>query len=196
MHDLDPAEKVADFLSGKTDESMPFARQNRPVWIWGAGKAAAAMAKGVEDALGTAIQDGLVIVPAGISGTSRRIMTLQGNHPIPEYATYAASLELEEMLRLIPQDALVIGLISGGASSLLCLPEHGLELDAIAETYRVLLGSGASITEMNTVRRRLCRFKGGKLARMLHDRDMITLIYSDVPGNMLQDIGTSGRGRW
>lgn len=163
---------------------------SRPVWLVGAGKAAAAMAESLEKVLGDRITDGLVVVPKGSKAASDRILFLEGGHPVPDAASVAASLELRNVIRSIPSDALVFALISGGTSAMVCLPPEDIDVRDMAIAYRAILDCGANIGEMNTIRRHLCQLKGGRAAQMLRKCDLVSLVYSDVPGDAFEDIGS------
>ncbi|MFW6347406.1 MAG: glycerate kinase type-2 family protein [Cyclonatronaceae bacterium] len=166
-----------------------FSLNNRPVYVLGAGKAAARMAAGTESVLQSYIRDGLVIGPeaGGAAGPQQasleRIQLFSGTHPKPDESSLASTLELMKLARSIPEEALVLVLISGGASSLMEAPAGRLELPDVRQTYDTLLRSGATIQEMNTVRKQLSAVKGGKLLNMLKARDVVSLIISDVPGD-------------
>lgn len=172
-----------------TIENEQFPVGKRPVYVLGAGKAAARMAIGLESVIGDFIKDGLVIGPQNpddsYSGADllRRIQFFPGTHPKPDEQSLSSTLELINLAQDIPEDALVIVLISGGASSLMELPAGKLELADIQQTYDALLRSGATIQEMNTVRKQLSAVKGGKLLNMLKARDVVSLLISDVPGD-------------
>lgn len=172
----------------RVDETS-FNLHNRPVYVLGAGKAAARMAAGAESVLGSRIRDGLVIAPqaagtpaSGIAGLER-IQPFPGSHPKPDENSLASTLELMKLARSIPEEALVLVLISGGASALMEAPAGRLELEDVRQTYDALLRSGAAIQEMNTVRKQLSAVKGGKLLNMLHAREVVSLLISDVPGD-------------
>ncbi len=154
-----------------------------PVYVIGAGKAVVQMAAGLESVLGNRIRDGVVIAPAGSESDLSIIQVFEGTHPVPDQQTVASSLELMDFARSIPKDACVIFLISGGASSLMEVPAGQLELEEIREVYDTLLKSGATIQEMNTVRKQLSAIKGGKLAKLLKAGTSASLIISDVPGD-------------
>ncbi len=162
----------------------------RKVWVFGIGKAAAAMAEAIEARLERAIYDGLIIVPYGTSHRLEYVQAFESAHPFPDIHSYAASLELAALMRKVKPGDLVIFLLSGGASALSCIPAGDLEVEDINEISRLLLNSGASIHEINTVRRHLSDSKGGNLARLLPECDVIQLLISDVPGDALHDIGS------
>lgn len=194
LHQLHPDIRIRDVISQQVGnlciDGMDYAIDNRPVWVIGAGKAAHTMAASIESVLGNTIHSGIVITQAGVHFSSDRIRHLAGDHPLPSDASLAASLELERIILEIPEQALVIALISGGASSIVTLPPIGVHIDDVAMTVQALLKSGAGISDINTVRRHLCQLKGGQLARMLKAQHLVSLIYSDVPGDRLHDIGS------
>ncbi|MCH8557842.1 MAG: DUF4147 domain-containing protein [Balneolia bacterium] len=154
-----------------------------PVYVVGAGKAVVQMAAGLENVLGNAIKDGIVIAPVGTESNLSVIQVFEGTHPRPDEQTVASTLELMDFTRAIPEDACVFFLISGGASSLMEAPAGALELEEIRKTYDALLKSGATIQEMNTVRKQLSDVKGGKLLSLLKSGVSASLIISDVPGD-------------
>lgn len=157
-----------------------------PVYVLGAGKAAAAMVQGLHEALGAQIRDGLVIAPAAVAEQTRRVGAIQifpGSHPQPDEDTIASTLELLSVARSIPEDALTVVLISGGASALMELPAGRLTLDQLRTVYHELLRSGAPIQEMNMVRKQLSAVKGGRLLHHLKSKQVVSLLISDVPGD-------------
>lgn len=162
------------------------------IWVAGSGKAAASMAEGLEDALKDYVQDGVIISPYGTKKRMRSIQQFQASHPVPDENSLAGTLELIDFIRTIPEGDILIYCLSGGSSSLLCLPNPELELDDIRETFHLLLGSGANIHEMNIVRKHLSQVKGGGLLQFINPGvTLIDLIISDVPDNRLEDIGSA-----
>ncbi|MGH8820781.1 MAG: glycerate kinase type-2 family protein, partial [Rhodoferax sp.] len=157
--------------------------------VIGAGKASAAMARAVEDHW-RGPMSGLVVTRYGYAVPCQRIEIVEASHPVPDAAGLAAA---ERMLQLVqglqPQD-LVLCLISGGGSSLLPLPAPGLTLDHKQDVNRELLKSGATISEINCVRRHLSAIKGGRLAAACHPARVLTLLLSDVPGDNPIDIAS------
>jgi len=194
MWHMHPDNRIRDVLEAGdghvtiNDTSYDISRH--PIWVLGAGKAVHTMATAIEGVLGDRISDGLIITAPGSTFTSKRILSLQGSHPLPTNASLAASLEMERMVRRIPENALVIALVSGGSSSLVSLPPSGIHIDDIAQTVDILLRSGVGISDINTVRRHLCQLKGGNLALKLRSKQLVTMVYSDVPGDKLHDIGS------
>src|SRR6185437_11242665 len=155
----------------------------------GAGKASARMAQALETALGTRLKDGLVIVKTGHRLATKRITVVEAGHPIPDRAGLEATQQLLRLTQhLTPQDLLIV-LLSGGASSLLPAPVAGVTLTDKQRTTRLLLRSGATINEINVVRKHLALVKGGGLALSTRAK-VVTLLLSDVIGDDLGSIGS------
>jgi hydroxypyruvate reductase len=157
--------------------------------VIGAGKASAAMARAVEDHWKGSLE-GYVITRYGYAVPCERIEIVEAAHPVPDAAGLAAAKELLERVRGLSQNDLVLCLISGGGSSLMPLPLDGLTLEHKQDMNRALLKSGATIGEMNTVRRHLSAIKGGRLAAACHPARVLTLLISDVPGDDPIDIAS------
>ena len=160
--------------------------------VIGAGKASAAMARAVEDHWpGPKSQlGGLVVTRYGYAVPCEHIEIVEAAHPVPDAAGEAAARRLLELVRGLTEDDLVLCLISGGGSSLLPLPAPGLTLEHKQVVNRALLKSGATISEMNCVRRHLSAIKGGRLAAACHPARVLTLLISDVPGDDPIDIAS------
>ncbi|MDF0676626.1 MAG: glycerate kinase [Nitrospira sp.] len=155
----------------------------------GAGKASARMAQALETALGTRLEDGLVIVKTGHTLATKRITVVEAGHPIPDRAGLLATRRLLRLTQhLTPRDLLIV-LLSGGASSLLPAPVPGVTLTDKQRTTRLLLRSGATINEINVVRKHLSLVKGGGLALSTRAK-VVTLLLSDVIGDDLGSIGS------
>ena len=152
------------------------------VIIIGAGKAAASMAKELEDQWPGPLE-GRVIVPYGHGADCRWIEVIEASHPVPDEAGVAAAADILQSISKLSADDTVVCLISGGGSSLLCLPADGVSLDEKQSITSQLLNAGAAIHEINCVRKKLSAIKGGKLAAACAPAAVITLIISDVPGN-------------
>ncbi len=157
--------------------------------VLGAGKASAAMAQTLEQHWPGALS-GLVVTRYGHGAPCRRIEIVEAAHPVPDAAGLAAAARIQALAHGLTGDDLVICLISGGGSALLALPAHGLTLADKQAVNRALLASGASITEMNCVRRHLSAIKGGRLAAACHPAQVVTLLISDVPGDNPIDIAS------
>lgn len=149
--------------------------------VIGGGKASARMAEAVEVHYGPC--DGLVITRYGYERPTKGIEIAQAAHPVPDAAGEAATTRMLDLVAGLGADDVVIALISGGGSALLCAPTQGLTLDDKMAVNRALLASGAPIGEMNIVRKHLSRVKGGQLAAACYPARLITLLISDVPGD-------------
>ncbi|MBC7454892.1 MAG: glycerate kinase, partial [Massilia sp.] len=157
--------------------------------VIGAGKASAEMARVVEQHWPGPLS-GLVVTRYGYSVPCSRIEIVEASHPVPDAAGMAAARRILDLVSGLSEDDLVICLISGGGSSLLVLPDDALALADKQEINRALLKSGATIGEMNCVRRHLSAIKGGRLAAACHPAKVVTLLISDVPGDDPADIAS------
>ena len=160
---------------------LPEAPKGRLVVI-GAGKASAAMARAVEDHWSGPLT-GLVVTRYGYNVPCQSIEIVEAAHPVPDAAGEVAARRMLQTVANLSSDDLVLCLISGGGSSLLSLPLPGLTLADEQALSRDLLASGATISEMNCVRRHLSGIKGGRLAAACHPAKVLNLIISDVPGD-------------
>ena len=158
--------------------------------VLGAGKASAAMAKAVEENwLGDV--SGLIVTRYGFNVPCERIEIVEAAHPVPNMEGRKAASRILAMAQNLGPDDMCLALISGGASALLIQPAEGISFEDKQEVNRLLLRSGANITEMNTVRKHLSAVKGGHLARAVQPAHLVTLMISDVPGD---DPGVIGSG--
>jgi hydroxypyruvate reductase len=157
--------------------------------VIGAGKASAAMAMALE-AHWPGPLEGLVVTRYGYQQPCQRIEIVQAAHPVPDAAGLAASQRIADQVTGLTEDDLVIALISGGGSSLLVAPGVGLTLADKQYINKALLASGATISEMNCVRRHLSSLKGGRLGALCHPARLVTLLISDVPGDSPMDIAS------
>ena len=157
----------------------------------GAGKGTALMAQAVEDVFGDRIDDGVIIVKYGHTRPLNRIREIEASHPLPDEAGVKGTEEIIETLKDVDEKTLIICLLSGGGSALLVSPAEGISLKDKQVTTDLLLKSGASIEELNGVRKHLSRIKGGRLASIAYPATVITLILSDVIGDRL-DVIASG----
>lgn len=157
--------------------------------VLGAGKAGGAMAQAVEARWpADSHLEGLVVTryhhtPPRPAGLKQRIEVVEASHPVPDAAGLAAALRIMAMTQGLTKDDLVLCLISGGGSALLTLPVEGLEFADKQRINQDLLNSGASIGEMNCVRKHLSQIKGGRLAAACSPAQVVTLTISDVPGD-------------
>lgn len=167
------------------------------VWIIGAGKAGAPMAVAAADIVGERLTGGVIVVKEGhlttehIAALQPRVALLEAGHPLPDARGVAAGERIAELLTQLGERDLVLALISGGGSALLTRPAPGINLDDLQRLTEVLLACGASINDINTLRRHLDTLKGGGLARLAAPATVITLVLSDVVGDPL-DVIASG----
>jgi len=166
------------------------------ILVLGAGKASAAMAQGIEDVLGTRITQGLVIVKDGHTAPLQYIELQEAGHPVPDSRSVQGSKSVLQLVSQAHDRTLVISLISGGGSALLTLPlttkEVQISLEDMQGVTKALLESGATIQEINTVRKHLSGISGGKLAQAIANQgaQALTLILSDVLGDSLENIAS------
>src|SRR5450830_356107 len=157
--------------------------------VIGAGKASAAMALALEAHWPHPLE-GLVVTRYGYQQPCQRIEIVQAAHPVPDVAGLQATQRILQVVQGLTEDDLVIALISGGGSSLLVAPGTGLTLADKQNVNKALLVSGATISEMNCVRRHLSGIKGGRLGAACYPAKLVTLLISDVPGNSPMDIAS------
>lgn len=191
---VEPGAAVRRFLRRRGSRLRVGARwydlRHRRIFVVGAGKATAPMAAAVEQVLGARITDGLVIAKYGHTVPLRRIRLLEAGHPLPDAAGERGAMQILELLRRTSEDDLVVCLVSGGGSALLPLPVPGLTLQEKIAATDLLLRSGATIQEINTVRKHLSQVKGGRLAQAAAPARLVTLVLSDVVGDPLDAIAS------
>jgi glycerate 2-kinase len=167
---------------------LPEPPKGRTIVI-GAGKASAEMARVLEQHWSGPLE-GLVVTRYGYAVPCTRIDIMESSHPVPDAASVMAAQRILAQVSGLTADDLVICLISGGGSSLMVLPGEGVTLADKQAINRALLASGATIGEMNCVRRHLSSIKGGRLAAACHPARVVTLLISDVPGDDPADIAS------
>ena len=165
------------------------------LFILGSGKAAVPMATAIFEVLGERITSGLVItkdgyLDAGSSRLERRVTIITAGHPIPDQRNLDASSQIISQFHDLKKDDLVICVFSGGGSSLMIKPSLGISLKNIQDITTLLLTCGATIDEMNTVRKHLDDLKGGRLTELLSPASVISLVLSDVVGDSLDRIAS------
>src|SRR2546426_4802232 len=177
---------------------VPLVRSHLPsggttgrVLVLGCGKASGAMAAAAEEVLGDRVAGGFVVVKDGCALPLRRIEIAEAGHPVPDQRGLQASARLLELARGAREDDLVLFLVSGGGSALTPSPAPPITLAEKQEVTQLLLASGATIGELNAVRKHLSRLKGGQLARAAWPATVLTLALSDVIGDPL-DVIASG----
>lgn len=167
---------------------LPEAPRGRLIVV-GAGKASAAMARAVEENWQGPLS-GLVVTRYGYAVPCKHIEIVEAAHPVPDAAGMRAAQRMLGLVGDLHAGDLVLCLISGGGSALLPLPADGLTLDMKQWVSRALLASGATISEMNCVRRHLSAIKGGRLGAACFPAQVLTLLISDVPGDRPVDIAS------
>lgn len=163
------------------------------IFLVGAGKAGQPMTEAVNQLLGARLHSGKVIVKEGYRNTKllpNNIEIIEAGHPIPDERGVSGSQKIIELLKRTTQDDLVICLISGGGSALMVSPVHGVSLNDLQNLTHQLLASGATVNEINTLRKHLEQAKGGQIARYAAPADVVSLILSDVVGDPLEVIGS------
>jgi len=162
------------------------------VFVVGGGKASASMAEALEQILGDRIREGLVVVPRGTAGRFKagKVKLHEASHPIPDESSVNGAIKILDLVSRAQEDDLVICLISGGGSSLMTLPREGLSLSDKRKVTDLLLRSGATIGEINTVRKHISDFKGGQLAKRVYPATLLGLLLSDVVGDPLEVIAS------
>jgi hydroxypyruvate reductase len=162
----------------------------RRILVVGGGKAGAPMAKALEDLLGPRIAKGVVVTKYGHGMPLDRVILREAAHPVPDASGRTGAGEILSLLRDAGEEDLVFCLLSGGGSALLPLPAPGVSLEDKQGTTRELLACGASIHEINAVRKHLSAIKGGRLAGAAYPATLVSLILSDVIGDDLDTIAS------
>lgn len=182
--------EAADPYKATLTHLKPLPASVKNLYVVGAGKAAAAMARAVEKAYGKQIRAGVIVTKYGHAQKLKRVKCLEAAHPVPDEEGMHAASEIIELCRAAGPEDLVICLISGGASALLPAPVPGISLEEKQITTQLLLSCGATIHELNCVRKHLSSIKGGQLAHEVYPARLETLILSDVIGDPLDVIGS------
>jgi glycerate 2-kinase len=192
---LEPGVAVKRFVRRSGDILVVAGREYpladfRSVRILGVGKAALAMSIQVARILGSRLDAGLVITKQAAAIPGSPLTILAGGHPVPDVRSLAAGQKTLEFLSTLGSNDLLFCLISGGGSALLTAPLEGVSLEDLQAFTSALLASGARIDEINMLRRRLERIKGGGLVRLSNGASIVSLILSDVVGNPLEAIAS------
>lgn len=191
MHALNPRQLLLDMVNAAVDAVsaekclpafLPHPTPHGRTIVIGAGKGAAAMAQAVERHW-QGDMAGLVVTRYGHGADCKRIEVVEAAHPVPDEAGRRAAARMMDMVRNLTENDLVLCLISGGGSALLALPADGITLEQKQAVNKALLKSGASISEMNCVRKHFSAIKGGRLALACAPARVVTLLVSDVPGD-------------
>ena len=162
--------------------------QKGNIYVLGMGKATFPIAKALEEILSSRISAGIIIVKRGQSGTLNRITIREASHPIPDRDGWLAAQELVVLAKAAKKGDVVLCAITGGSSALAPLPVPGISLQDKRRVTELLLNSGATIREINAVRKHISRIKGGRLAQAIFPATVINLTVSDVTGDPLDYI--------
>lgn len=192
---VDPAQAVRNAVRREGDhlrvgDRAYDLRRYRHVFVVGAGKASAPMARALEELLGDRLTAGVVTVKYGYTDQTQRIRLQEAGHPLPDEQGLGGTREIVRLLEQAGEGDLVLCVISGGGSALMMLPEEGITLADYQALTEALLRSGATINEINTIRKHIERVKGGRLAQLAAPAEIAALILSDVVGNPLDFIAS------
>jgi glycerate 2-kinase len=192
---VDPETCVNKHLKIEAGNLLVGARSHRlekinRLYLIGVGKASAAMARAAETILGDHIHEGLVITKYGHGVPLKRCRIMEAGHPVPDAKGVNATNELLKLVAKAGPEDLILCMISGGGSALTPAPARGISLEDKQKATRLLLGCGAGIHEINTLRKHLSRIKGGQLCRHANGASIISLILSDVIGDDLDSIAS------
>jgi glycerate 2-kinase len=161
------------------------------IFVMGAGKASGAMVEALEPILGNRLTDGLVVVPSGQKSPKlERVRSATASHPTPDMSSVNAAKALTALVEKLNSRDLLICVLSGGGSALLSLPTEPLTIEDKGSVARLLMNAGATIVELNTVRKHLSMIKGGWLAKRSHAGRILGLVISDVVGDRLDSIAS------
>lgn len=192
-----PEKAISEKVSVKGDNlqvgESSFVLDDQPIFVLAVGKASVEMYEAVHDLLGDQIAGSLVITPdADEASACRAEKVVVGSHPVPDEQSLEAGRAAVNFLRNAPENVLLLSLISGGTSSLMCLPAENISIEDLNKTYDLLNRSGTTIHEINTVRKHCSQIKDGQLLEFLPTgATIIDLLISDVPGD---DPGVIGSG--
>lgn len=183
---------VENLVVAKLPAKLAGVSASKKIWLFGAGKAAASMARGVLHVCGARVVGGAIIIP---SDTERglenleQVQVLRGTHPRPSSVSVAATEALIKQIENCHSQEHAVFALSGGASALLCHPSDGLSVETKADISDALMAAGAPISEINTVRKHLSSVKGGQLGP--HFKCPVTvLVLSDVASNSIENVGS------
>ncbi|NIM35748.1 MAG: DUF4147 domain-containing protein [Hydrotalea flava] len=172
-------------------EELPFRlHPNGKIYVLAAGKAAAAMALATETIVGKMLSGGIVVTKYGHGLPLQNMQLIEAGHPLPDAQSLIAAQAIIHFAQQLTEQDVVLFLLSGGASALLADTPPGIALFELQQTFQLLLASGATIQEMNTLRKHLSAIKGGQLARLLMPASVITFAISDVIGDDPSIIGS------
>jgi glycerate-2-kinase len=184
----DAVQRVGDalFIQGNHIDLARFDR----VWIAGAGKASVSMATATAEILGERLSGGLIVTKSGYAAPVRKAVVIEAAHPVPDQSSLEAGDRLLKFASNLSERDLVVFVLSGGASALIESLGGGITLKDLQEVNQWCLSGGLNIGQINHIRSRLSRIKGGGLAEAFRFATVVVLVLSDVVGNDLQTIGS------
>jgi glycerate 2-kinase len=165
--------------------------QYKNLYVLGAGKATASMAAAIEDMIDEKITGGIITVKFDHLADLKHINLIEAGHPVPDENGIRGASAILNLAKNVEEDDLILCLISGGGSALLPFPYDGITLKDKQDIIKILLSCGATIHEINTIRKHISKIKGGRLAQAVYPATLVTLILSDVVGDDL-DVIASG----
>lgn len=195
IRSVHPKALIPKFITVRSDgiliaDKLILLQSVNNLYVIACGKAAAAMANAAEEILGDKLTSGICITKHGHGLPLKKIEVIEAGHPYPDNHSYRASKTIINNYGHLNENDVVLFLLSGGASSLMSEILDNCNAEDITTLNKVLVNSGASIDEINIVRRHLSKLKGGQLSKLIYPASVHSLIISDVPGNELQDIGS------
>lgn len=197
LNNVNPSEFLPEIVKWNQEENKLTVyeesfniKEDQKIYVIGTGKASPTMAVAMEKIFESNIEAGFIIAPPDTDTSPSKIEMREGSHPLPDEKSEQATKKLISLIKKIPDNSIVINLLSGGTSALLCYPANGLEIEDFQKTYKILLESGANIHEVNTVRKALSEVKGGRLLSFFNNVTLLDLVISDVPNDELASIGS------
>jgi glycerate 2-kinase len=193
---VDPHKLVLQHVRRRKDTLFVNAETTRlgeyeSIYVVGAGKASGAMTEALEKIIGNRLDGGLVVVPSGQERPKlRRVRAVAASHPTPDDNSVTSAKELISLVQGLNERDLLICVISGGGSALLSLPAEPLTIEEKGRVAKLLMNAGATIVELNTVRKHLSRIKGGWLAKRTSAGRILGLVISDVVGDRPDSIAS------
>lgn len=161
------------------------------IHVIGMGKGTPSLCNAITGLLGDRVKRGIIISGELFDTEQENVISLKGDHPVPGVNSLKAAEKLKQFVKKVKKNDLVIALLTGGASAMAVSPSEEISIKDISGLNNILIKSGASIEEINTVRKHVSTIKGGMLARMIHPAKIISLIISDVVGSDPEIIGSA-----
>ena len=199
LNAVDPYLAVTHFLHRELDvlfagnQTINLSKINR-IFIIGIGKAAVPMTSAIQEIAGNSVSEGIVITKKGHTKANfalpQRVVVVEAGHPLPDQNSIAGAQQVLNLLNKARSDDLILCNISGGGSALMTLPKPGITIDEIQSLTSQLLACGATIDEINTIRKHIDQVKGGGLLEQASSSQWVSLILSDVIGDPIDRIAS------